>query len=131
MRAGRDAAPERDDHPALREAWAAIHSPEGQWRMRYGLALTDPRWLDADEETIARDLLQCLYWDAAVRRSDPKQRLAEEMAEHAEAFDEADAKIREAMGPDGAIGRLIAFVKPEAPKITEIRMGGRVVAREP
>jgi hypothetical protein len=127
--ARQDAAPEPGDHRILHRAHEHAHSIEGEWRMRYGLPLTDPRWLDATEEEIVEDLLGCMYWDARVRRATvPTERTREGMEQEPEAFDAVDAAIREALEPDGELGRrLQPKVERVERLIASIRLGGRVI----
>jgi hypothetical protein len=41
----------------LSEMYSEIFLPENQWRHHYNISLTDPRYLEADRETICKDLL--------------------------------------------------------------------------
>lgn len=125
-----DSAPERTDHSILHRAYADASSLPERWRQRYGLPLTDPRWLKATEEDIIDDMLRCMFFDAKVRRAtNPTGEIAAAMETDASGFAEVDEKIRAAFGPDGAIGKLLALgaKKAEPRKITTIRMAGRVV----
>lgn len=70
------------DHPWLLEAWADAMSPRTAWRLNYQLPPNDPRVLEADEETVLRDLTLIRYHRHRARAAeDPGAAAAENVGE--------------------------------------------------
>lgn len=112
-------APERDDHPVLHRAAADARSHRAVWRARYGIPITDPRYLNATDADILHDLLVLSYQHAQERMRDPQTALAHVAATSPETLEAQEAEALEAAQPGGALNAsLWAMLKRRpAPKV--------------
>lgn len=109
---------EARQHPIAEAAMGEAVLHLTGWRLYYQLPPTDPRWLDATEEEILRDLLVLRYHAEHVRRmADPAGDAVAQTASDPEKAEQFVASGRAFLHDPGTLRalRAIGTLPPEAP----------------
>lgn len=121
---GTDHPPEPVDHPILHRAFLESSTPRARWAAEFAIPRSDPRYLDATEEDVLRDLLVLQYTRGRARMAGNRAAAALAYAEaHADSLREQQEALREWL--KNATNPTLAETRP-APRgrISTIR-GGR------
>ena len=109
-------APERHDHPVLHRAAADARSHRAVWRARFGVPITDPRYLTATDADILHDLLVIAYQNAGERMRDPQTALEHVAATSPDVLEAQEAEALEAAQPGGALNAGLWAMLKRQPK---------------
>lgn len=113
-----DLSPERNAHPFVIRAYRIACSVRGLWLEHFGLPSTDPRYQEATEDDLMRDMLVAMYRAGATRRAhDPDSALLEQVEKSRGEFEAINDRLERALEPDGILMRqILAF---EASRLRE------------
>lgn len=101
------------------------------WRAKYNLPPTDPRFLEMDEDEMARDLLLAVYHQYRTRRDDPDDPLMQQLRRNSPDARRAILRLR---AEEARLRRQVETVTrpPRAPRaITKVTVISTTTDRDP